>query len=385
VLAALIIADEEGADASVALLPILGQPLVELQARQAHAAGAGHIVICTRQVPAGLVAALDRLKSDGINAAIVRSAREAADSIHPDESVLLIGQGCAGSRPLIDRLAQCENTVVAVEELEPGSVQQELIDAHHAWAGFACIDGALVRKTATIPGDWALGPTLLRLALQAGAARLDVTSDPAFVVTHIRKRSDAEAAASAYLRADQPQHSAGLSAQLVRPIIKLGSSQLGRLNVHVPIFAIVPLMLAIVSLGLAGLGWTLTALLLFVFSMVPAGIAQSLTQATIQQSRALRWFWVMLPWVGRVIIFGFGWSAMRLGWGREAPILALWLIWMLWEGQGRRTALAPDEGSAALLCVAAGGFGFPLIGLAVAIGHCALGPIRGRFSAQSAI
>lgn len=382
-LAALIIADEEGADAVSALLPILGQPLIELQARQAHAAGAGHIVICTAQVPAGLVAALDRLRADQIDAAIVRTAREAADSIHPDEAVLLFGQGCAATMALVSEVATKGKTTIAVERLDPRSPVQELIDAEHGWAGLARIDGALVRKTSQIPGDWALGPTLLRLAVQAGAGRIAVAAGTAFHVRHVATMADALVAAQDYLSAQDEQSEGGLVARFFQPIGTLIATQLAKVNAPIEIVTAIPLLL--LGLGVLGVGisWPVTALIVFLVSAIPAGVAQSLISASIQKSRLLSWYWKAKPWVGRLILLGVGVVAVNQGWGREAPILALWLVWMLWDGRTEESQWRADESSAAVLTIIGLIFGSPLVGIAAAIAHAMFIRIRRGIPAKN--
>ncbi len=385
VLAALIIADEDGAEAGSALLPILGQPLIELQVRQAHAAGAGHIVICTAQVPAGLVAALDRLRADAINVAIVRSAREAADSIHPDEAVLLIGQGCAATTDLIRQMAAEDNSLVAVEPLDPRSHRQELIDAQHGWAGLARIDGSLVRKTSQIPGDWALGPTLLRLAVQAGAERVDVATERGSRVRHIVTSADAGLAARDFLSGRDSEGSEGSVAAIVKPVGTLIAQQLGLINAPVAIVAAVPLALLLLAVTAGLLGWSIAAFSLFLLSAFPGFAAQTLIEATIKKSRILGVFWSFRPWIGRVILIGFGWSAMMQGWGREAVILAVWLVWMLWDGREKEGLWRSDENSASLFCLGGCIVGFPLVGVAAAIFHATFNRVLPRLGAKSRI
>jgi hypothetical protein len=385
VLAALIIADEDGAEAGSALVPILGQPLVELQVRQAHAAGAGHIVICTAQVPAGLVAALDRLRADAINVAIVRSAREAADSIHPDEAVLLIGQGCAATTDLIHQMAAGDNSLVAVEPLDPRSHRQELIDAQHGWAGLARIDGSLVRKTSQIPGDWALGPTLLRLAIQAGAGRFNVATEKGSRVRHIVTSADAGLAARDFLSGSVSKGGEGSVAAIVKPIGTLIAQQLGLFNAPVSIVAAIPLALLLLAITAGLLGWSIAAFSLFLLSIFPGFAAQTLIEATIKKSRILGAFWSLRPWIGRIILIGFGWSTMTQGWGREALILALWLVWMLWDGRDEEGVWRSDEDSAILFCLGGSTMGFPVIGVAAAIFHAAFNRVLPRLWAKSPV
>lgn len=177
-LAALIAAckttDEPGGDALRATLPLVGRTLIEHQARQAARAGAGHVIILVERLPAALIAAIDRLRRGGISVEIARSVDDAADRVHPDEALLLIADGCIAGQGAIDRLAASKAPTLLTLADEPGREMFERIDAAARWAGVALIDGALLRDTAAMLGDWDLESTLLRRAVQEGAARLSV-------------------------------------------------------------------------------------------------------------------------------------------------------------------------------------------------------------------
>ena len=180
-LAALIIAMREaaaepahphgqGRHALVATLPFLGRTLIEHQVSQARAAGADHVVVLIERMPAALLAALDRLRRDGIALDVARVAADAADRFHPDEQVVLIGDGVIASQPLIDRLASSPAPALAVTQQAGGF---ERLDASGWWAGLALVDGATVRETAALPGEWDAESTLVRRAVQGGALRID--------------------------------------------------------------------------------------------------------------------------------------------------------------------------------------------------------------------
>jgi hypothetical protein len=63
--------------------------LLERLAYQATRMWAAHIILCAGALPGGMVSALDRLKARGLDIALARSPREAADKLHPDENVLV--------------------------------------------------------------------------------------------------------------------------------------------------------------------------------------------------------------------------------------------------------------------------------------------------------
>src|SRR5206468_11427131 len=95
-LAALIAAyhesDEPGGGLR-ATLPLAGRTLVERQVRVAAAAGASPVVVAVERVPPELTAAIDRLRAEGVKLIVARSAAEAAEAVHPQDRLLLLGDG----------------------------------------------------------------------------------------------------------------------------------------------------------------------------------------------------------------------------------------------------------------------------------------------------
>jgi hypothetical protein len=175
-LAALISAyrQSDDSDGLRATLPLVGGTLVEHQARQAARAGATHIVILVERLPAALTAAIDALRADGLAVDIARSVGDAADRIHPDERLLVMADGCVVGQSAIDRIAATDTPALLTLADEPGRDSFERIDGGSRWAGLALIDGARLRSTAAMLGDWDVESTLLRRAVQENARRISV-------------------------------------------------------------------------------------------------------------------------------------------------------------------------------------------------------------------
>lgn len=175
-LAALIsayhLADEE-TEGLRATLPLAGRTLLEHQARLASFAGAEHIVIVAERLPVALAAAAERLRRSGLRVDITRDAADAADRIHPDERLLVIGDGCVAPVRLFERVAEARTAVVLTVADDPDNATFERIDAVARWGGLMLINGAALRETVAMLGDWDLESTLLRRTVQSGAERMD--------------------------------------------------------------------------------------------------------------------------------------------------------------------------------------------------------------------
>ena len=164
-------AEVEGEGGTLAAeLPVAGQTLVEQQARLLAAAGAARVLLLVERVPDGLAAAVDRLRRDGVTVDLAKGADDLADRVHPDELLLLLAPGLVTDRAAVDRLLEESAPAVLTLPDTPENAGWERIDAAHRWAGVALIDGALLRNTVGLLGDWDLISTLLRRAVQSGAA-----------------------------------------------------------------------------------------------------------------------------------------------------------------------------------------------------------------------
>ena len=374
-LAALIIADEEQA-ASAPL--VFGLPVIEYQARLAQQAGANHIVIVTAQVAAGLVAALDRLRARGMNVALARTAREAADLVHPDETLILFDAGTIPRSSLLAQLAHGEGMRIATFPLNPRHPERELIDADHAWAGLARIDGSIVRRTAEILGDWALAPTLLRFAVQAGATRERLEDGEASPVRNVRTAADAQAVTGSIVAGDGEPVQGPLGAVL-GPSATLLAGQAGRIGVPPPVLELIGAGLLALSFGAALTGWTLTALLTVPVAALIGLAALRLGSAALGQSRYFGRFQIALLWAGRAALLAAGYRAWADGWGWGSGVIALWLVWELVQRGEPKSRLDPDEVSSTLIAGIGLAAGYPVAGLSLALAHALVPRIFAAF------
>jgi hypothetical protein len=363
-LAALIIAIEDD-DAAKEPRHLFGMPILEYQARQAAAAGARHIIIHAERVPANLVGALDQLKSDGMTVGLVRTAREAADAVHPDELVLIFSGPVLADMPFLKEQCNAARATIFTRPLVPNVAGQELIDAEHAWAGVALLPGGLLRHTATMLGDWSLAPTLLRLGVQAGVKRLSLTGDFDQKI---------------FIASTAPGLADKTSALWHDRLSRVFARNLSKIPYRPSAIAFLPLILLVLTLALAAISWNIAALILFAVMAIPATAVGLLLDASLNQSRWPTLYEAARPWVGRILFVLASFAAMAAGSGWEALVLALWVTWLL--------AMAPTQdppfyfGETTTSALIAGGLltGFPISGFCLALAHGLLSTLRLRFS-----
>jgi hypothetical protein len=358
-LAALIAAyhesDEPGGGLR-ATLPLAGRTVIERQARLAAAAGAGPIVIAVERVPPELIAAIDRLRGEGMKLVVARNAAEAAEAIAADDRVLLVGDGLIAAESHVARLqALGGNAILTIPDMR-GDDRYERIDSDSRWAGLAIIDGALLRQTASMLRDWDLQSTLLRRTVQAGARHLSVGASGDAPILVAEGRADLVALESRIVAAAAARRTDWVSAYFLAPIEAAATRAL---------------MGRAASPGLVGIGaiagWTF-ALIAFAFSWRGAGMAFALA-ATPLEGMAERlsllrmrlsgedgWWSHILPFLAAGALAALASSLSPIaGWGcfaLAAFILAFQLALALEPGgrEGGRTVwLAERKGLAWLL------------------------------------
>jgi hypothetical protein len=382
-LAVLIIAGESGDDASsplAAMLPFVGQTLLEYQVRLARACGGGHIVVLVEQLPAAMIALFDRLRADGIDVDVAREPRDAADRIHPEEQVLLLAPGCVGSRRLVEALTtRAQPTLVTLPD-QPTYGAFERIDSTDRWGGLALLSGQSIRETAAMLGDWSISSTLMRSALQSGAARWQLEQlDGLAVVTDA---TQAEAVSARIVR-DFGDSEQSLFADFVtQPLAKLLVPHLLKWTVPVDLLAAMPLVLAGGALLLGLLGWFATGFALLCVAALADGIAATLFAVAMRSNASMNIY-------KRAASFAFYMLLLLLGWAVShsvndwAPLLlAVWAssIFLLRVPVAARTPrwLSTTESSSFILLLALL-FAVPVAGFVVIVCHGLAGQIADRF------
>lgn len=373
-LAGLVMIDDDAfapAGSSCALLPVAGQTLVEYQVRIARSCGADHIVALADRIPAPLMEAFDRLRADGIAVEIARNASEAADRIHPEEGLLIIGSGIVASRDIVATLSQQPRATLLTVRDGAGTDHYERIDALDRWGGLALLNGKLLRDTSAMLGDWALGPTLLRTALQAGAERLPAEGQGLALV---RDEREARQIAEALARGNSAMGSGFWQAQVVDPLVRWSLPWLVGSKISLELLMLVPAGLMAAAMLAGVLGWIAPSFGLFLLAGFPWAAAKALANITARPDRVLRWTAeAKLPML--LVLLGFaGWTldVPRLGWG--PMVLALWagIALMLQPRSSAREDWIADADLIALELLMGSLIGQPVLALMIAVAHAVI-------------
>lgn len=347
---------ETGAEPRAAL-KFLGQSLVEYQARQAAAAGAKHIVILVERVPAALVAAVDRLKREGLGVELARSVADAADRIHPDERLLLIGDGVVVRQDVLFRAARANVPSLFTLPDSGSTLDHERIDATSRFAGFALIDGTLLRRTAAMLGDWDLQSTLLRKIVQAQPTRIEAGIGSVWLIDTPAEGRSAEIALL------------GGGANRLLPVAlaeKLSATLLDR-DVKPGLFRLGALALGVMAIIAFAAGWIATGALLMTLTGPLAALPRRIEEVglrTDRQEKLWRFAQSALCAIG-LLVLAWVLQEAGAGWGVWPIALAtIGLSGLLWD-QSRITGLAPPQPAwTALLLLVFAIPGWPVLGMA---------------------
>jgi hypothetical protein len=359
------------------LIRFAGQTLLERCIRQLNRAGANHIVLLVSAVPADVVGVVDKMAREGVSIDLARDAADAADRIHPDETLLIVDGPMILAQSWYDRLRDADrDTVITVARsaLPSGAEDRfERIDGADHWLGLARIDGALLRIISAELGDWALGPTLLRKALQSGVARLayDGTQE---ALASVRPLSITDVmVAHDVPRSDGPK----VDGWFTTFVQRMGMSRLARFiawqNISFSVVEYAAMLLFSLVIVLALYAYSGLAALFYVAGAYTRQLAHHSAVLAIggpSIGRALRWgavaSFLAIP-ASMAWFYDGGFGAFG------HYVLALWMIsaWLLLrQARAHRGVTSPWHSDAAGLAfiLAIGSFtGFPLIGMGVVI------------------
>lgn len=274
-LAALIIADD-----AISSPLVLGRSLTELQITRVVSTGARHVVCLVRQVSAQILAAADTLRANGLTIDIVRTIADAADAIHPDETLFLVASQVLVSGKTLDGLLETGVPSLLCVASETGTAQFEIIDATMRWTGYALLEGATLRRVADMVGDWDAASTLLRQLVQENARRVLLDRDQvATTLLTIRDNADALQAGRKLLSDDAEERNGLGNYWLGRPVSRFLARLAGELGLKSKIIEYGAVGTAIVSALLGLTGWLGVGLFLLLATFFARGAAVRLATA----------------------------------------------------------------------------------------------------------
>jgi hypothetical protein len=357
---------------------VLGTDPLEFQLRRARAAGVAHAVIYSERVTSPLLATVDRLRREGLSVDIARNVVDAAEFIHPDEGVMMIASDLIASPDRLAGLAASSEPVLLCVRDEPANDHFELIDPTARWTGFARIDGGLLRRTAAMVGDWDLGSTLMRRAVQEGAMRMTLTADEARAdLIDLRGTTAAQRAGRQLVATTVIENAGWADHWLIAPAARMLARVVGELGIEAQWVTLAGFALFGLATACAMAGWILASLFILLLGQMcdaAGGIGAQAGAGT------LKWEKFRFPVRATAAILVVGAMGMTLTlrtaqWGclvvAAVVIGATWLARPLARDDVGFSRWRSDPPGHAVLGVLGFALGSPVVALAVSALHAA--------------
>ncbi|HWH17050.1 MAG TPA: hypothetical protein VNT77_01735 [Allosphingosinicella sp.] len=344
-LAALICAYQETSepgDGLRAVLPLAGRTLIERQARLAAEAGARPILVAVERQPPELVAALNRLRAEGLDILVARNAAEAAKAVQANDRVLLIADGLIADESHVERLLGGEgNLLLTVPDIRFDD-RFERIDGDSRWGGLAVIDGQTLKHTAAMLQDWDLQSTLLRRAVQGGARHIAIGPDPADRQLIVAERvSDLAELESSILEGAGAYQRDWVSRYLLGSIEQAATRRLMPTAASPAQLWLGGLLLTGISALAFSRGWLWAGLLLLLFATPLDGIAERLARLRMRGANRDGWLVRLMPLVAAVALLALSYSlSTTFGWGCVVLAVTATAFLAALAGEGRLSGVA---------------------------------------------
>ena len=306
-------APEEGLRAT---LPIAGRMLVERQARLAAWAGAATILLFVERVPPELLAAVERLRSEGLPVSLVRSPIEAAQAVPADARLLFMADGFVADEVHVNRLL-AEGAGLLTVSAVGGDDRFERIDAQSRWAGLGLISGQTLKQTAAMIQDWDLQSTVLRKAIQSGTRQFSVRAELADAyLTIVSRRADLAEIERHIVESAVARRDSWVSRYLLFPAEQAATRLLMPTIVSSEWLRILAVVLSGMAAILFAQGWLWTPALLLLMSTPLDDIADRLASLRMQSSIDGSWWGYLLPVTAGLALLMFAYALGGLyGWG----------------------------------------------------------------------
>ena len=153
---------------------IAGRSLLSRQIDLAVRCRAGR-VICVSEGPSRTVFEAQALaEAAGLRFHSVARAHDIPPLVSANDHVVVVAEGLLPGGD--EFLAACEAPLVTTLHASADGDGFERIDERSNWAGLCSADGATVRRLSELPADVDIAASVLRLALQSGVPRQDLTS-----------------------------------------------------------------------------------------------------------------------------------------------------------------------------------------------------------------
>ena len=353
----------------VATLPFAGTTLIEHQADQLIAAGAGQIIVIAERQSPELVGALHRIGRRGVALDVARGAVEASATLHPLARVAMVADGLVTTDAIARLLAQEGEEALLVVPADGAPTTLERIGGASAWAGGARLVAQRLADLAQLPPDYDPQSTLVRIAEAAGATRLPLPP-AALRDGHGIERDAAliEARGHRIMAAAIATRSGWFDRFVVAPLSHAAIPLLVARRVDITAIVVATAILAGIAAAAMVTDWIRCGVLLVMLALLVASFGRAMTG--LRDEHGLR------PRLPATILSMAAGADLLLGWRCSvdngtgtAVVIAVMLVMatILIERAGAASSIwAADAAACMTVVTIATLVGYPVLGLALA-------------------
>ncbi len=277
--------DDLDGNGPIALLPLFGGTLLDLQIRAAHRFGCEKFIFLCPVTHGALLQKIDAMKQQGLDAEYVRSPSDLVQYATDEDHIIYIADGILPNAEIVEQLSGAPQELL-LTVLHGDEYQEfERIDLNQRWLGIVSLNTSRLSALIDIPDDWEVGSALLRTAVQADCPRA-IISDRRMgsgAIAHVQSEISAEQYTRRKLR-DMPSKSSNfLNRFLLHPLAKRSLPRLWRKKAAPQYLGIFTLTAGAAAILAAAFGYGIASLAL----LLAGSVAQYMRAAMVQFDSAV--------------------------------------------------------------------------------------------------
>ena len=244
---------------------IFGKPVIFQQVKQLQRVGITDIVIAVDAIPGELPQFVEQLSQDGIRVRLMRPNIISCDNGF-QSPFLLVSQDLWVDDALLREVVRWKAQSIGIVEEDPAHSLFERIDLNRRWSGLAVLQSDYLQYSKDMPDGWSFASFLLRHALQSGAGEvpIDRRLKAGGLLKRISNPADFENLFSSAMSNGQ---STGILESLVSRISFQLVPPVARNSSLLVTFRWAPVLLSLVSVGLAFLEFSVPAAAMIVLTL----------------------------------------------------------------------------------------------------------------------
>jgi hypothetical protein len=265
-------------EAGDAILVVGGEIVLAHQISALRGVGIRKFLIEVDSVSGALLALTDKLKLSGCSVDFVRSAQDLQVQLGEVPTFVVQAEGIYANPDLLATMLSQSGSFIATIDGRSENEAFERMDLNTRWAGFAVLPRQTANGIGALPVGWSIASSLLRQSMQDGVVQIPAKQSCIQEGKLRRISSVADAAAlSSEILSRRAGHEPGfIESRMFGPVAASLAPILWRLNSHASLIDGAVLLMGVLTLGLASLGWITSAGIAAIVAIFTNSVRQTL-------------------------------------------------------------------------------------------------------------